>query len=93
MPRASGTLGAARTGVLAEARQVSTEVYESAERAVKLLDDLLDLSKLDASRLDFRLQKERIDRIVDHAVRAVQPTGARRSRPLSAAPRAWARPS
>lgn len=54
------------------------EVYESAERALSLLEDLLDLSRLDAERLQPKLREVNVRDIVSEALNSVQPVAERR---------------
>ena len=53
--------------------RAAIEVYESAERAVDLLEDLLDLSRLDESRLNLAIQHADAHTIVREAVHSVEP--------------------
>jgi signal transduction histidine kinase len=53
--------------------RAAIEVYESAERAVNLLEDLLDLSRLDESRLNLVVQHADARAIIREAVHSVEP--------------------
>ena len=54
------------------------EVYESAERTLTLLNDLLDLSRLDASRLQPIVREADARQIVHEAIQAVLPAASER---------------
>jgi two-component system, NarL family, sensor histidine kinase DevS len=54
------------------------EVYESAERTLTLLNDLLDLSRLDASRLQPIVRDADVRQIVHEAIQAVLPAASAR---------------
>jgi signal transduction histidine kinase len=58
--------------------RAATEVYESAERTLTLLNDLLDLSRLDASRLQPIVRDTDAQHIIDEAVQAVSPAAQSR---------------
>ena len=61
--------------------RAAVEVYESAERTLTLLNDLLDLSRLDASRLQPIVRESDARHIIREAVQAVLPAAeARRIR-------------
>lgn len=61
--------------------RAAMEVYESAERTLTLLNDLLDLSRLDASRLQPIVRETDARYIVTEAIQAVLPAAeARRIR-------------
>ncbi len=61
--------------------RAAMEVYESAERTLTLLNDLLDLSRLDASRLQPIVREVDARRIIGEAIQAVSPAAqARRIR-------------
>ncbi|MBI2616466.1 MAG: GAF domain-containing sensor histidine kinase [Gemmatimonadetes bacterium] len=59
--------------------RAAVEVYESAERTLTLLNDLLDLSRLDASRLQPIVRETDACHIVSEAIQAVQPAAQARS--------------
>jgi signal transduction histidine kinase len=59
--------------------RAAQEVYDSAERTLTLLNDLLDLSRLDASRLQPIVREADAHQIVQEAMRAVLPAAAARS--------------
>lgn len=61
-----------------DAPHAAREVYESAERMLSLINDLLDLSRLDASKLKPVLREADARQIVQEAVAAVQPAAASR---------------
>jgi signal transduction histidine kinase len=61
-----------------EAPLAAVQVYESAERAVNLLEDLLDLSRLDASRLTLSIRDTDACEIVRQAVRSIEPAAEAR---------------
>jgi signal transduction histidine kinase len=62
-----------------DAPMAAHEVAESAERAVTLLEDMLDLSRLDAERLDPRIRAADAWETLLEAVRAMEPFAERRS--------------
>ncbi|MBI3982765.1 MAG: GAF domain-containing protein [Gemmatimonadetes bacterium] len=66
-----------RTGP--DAPVAAREVYESAERTLTLLNDLLDLSRLDASKLRPVVRDADARQLAVDAVQAVQPAAAARS--------------
>lgn len=57
-----------------EAPRAAREVYECAERSLALLNDLLDLSKLDASRLQPMVRSAEANQLAQEAIRTVEPT-------------------
>lgn len=61
-----------------EPPRAALEVHESAERTLGLLNDLLDLSRLDAERLELHLRDTDANHLAREAVRAVEPQGAER---------------
>ncbi len=65
-----------------EAPRAAREVYESAEDALKLLNDLLDLSRLDANRLKILSRPADAWDLVEDAVNAVEPSAGRAGVPL-----------
>lgn len=62
----------------AEAPRAAQEVSESAERAVTLLEDMLDLSRLDAAKLEPRVRDADAVHVVWEAVGAMEPAAQRR---------------
>lgn len=54
------------------------EVLESAQQALELLNDLLDLSRMEADKLQIRLQATDAVELVREAVRTVEPAAAAR---------------
>ncbi len=58
--------------------RAAREVHESAERAITLLEDLLDLSRLDASKLKPRVRACDVAQVVREAVTSVEPGAERR---------------
>jgi signal transduction histidine kinase len=60
-----------------EPPRAAREAYESAEDAIKLLNDLLDLSRLDANRLQIVPRPADAWDLVEDAVNAVEPTAGR----------------
>lgn len=61
-----------------DAPRAAQEVHESAERAVTLLEDLLDLSRLDASKLKPKVGDCDIGKVIREAVASVEPAAERR---------------
>ena len=68
--------------------RAAQEVYESAERTLTLLNDLLDLSRLDSSRLQPIVREADARQIVHEAMQAVLPAAAARGVRLERAPNA-----
>ena len=66
--------------------RAALEVYESSERALTLLNDLLDLSRLDASRLQPIVRETDMRRIVNEAIQTVLPAAQARSVRFETAP-------
>lgn len=66
--------------------RAAVEVYESAERTLTLLNDLLDLSRLDASRLQPIVRETDARHIVSEAIQAVLPAAQARSIRLETGP-------
>ena len=58
--------------------RAAQEVYESAERTLTLLNDLLDLSRLDSSRLQPIVREADARQIVHEAIQAVLPAASER---------------
>ncbi|MGD8727032.1 MAG: GAF domain-containing sensor histidine kinase [Gemmatimonadales bacterium] len=58
--------------------RAAVEVQESAERALNLLEDLLDLSRIDADKLEPMIEEGDAWKIVREAVATVEPTAERR---------------
>lgn len=58
--------------------RAAIEVYESAERTLALLNDLLDLSRLDAAQLVPIVREANVHDVVGEAVRAVLPAAEAR---------------
>lgn len=58
--------------------RAAVEVYESSERAIHLLEDLLDLSRLDAAKLQPRIKECDAPRVIGEAVATVEPAAERR---------------
>ncbi|MEX0690755.1 MAG: GAF domain-containing sensor histidine kinase [Gemmatimonadales bacterium] len=54
--------------------QAAREVHEAAERTLALLNDLLDLSRLEADRLRLNIREADPRMIVEEAVRTTEPT-------------------
>ncbi len=57
----------------------AVEVYESAEQTLTLLEDLLQLSRLDADKLHPVVQETDAQDVVRHAVRSVEPAASRKN--------------
>jgi len=66
--------------------RAAVEVYESAERTLTLLNDLLDLSRLDASRLQPIVRETDARDIVGEAIQAVLPAAQARGVRLETGP-------
>jgi signal transduction histidine kinase len=64
--------------------RAAMEVYESAERTLTLLNDLLDLSRLDASRLQPIVRDSDARDIITEAIQAVSPAAQARNIRLDA---------
>jgi signal transduction histidine kinase len=65
--------------------RAAQEVYESAERTLTLLNDLLDLSRLDSSRLQPIVRETDARQIVHEAMQAVLPAASARGVRLESA--------
>lgn len=61
------------------APRAAREVADSAERAVTLLEDMLDLSRLDASKLKPRVLRADAGEVVREAVSTMEPAAERRA--------------
>jgi signal transduction histidine kinase len=61
-----------------EPPRAAREVYESSERTLALLNDLLDLSRIEAERLRPSLRDADAAQLVADAVAALEPTAAKR---------------
>jgi signal transduction histidine kinase len=59
--------------------RAAREVYESSERTLSLVNDLLDLSRLDADRLRLSLRDADAAELVGDAVAALEPSAATRA--------------
>ena len=57
----------------ATAERAATEVFESAERMITLMNNLLDLSRLDAGKIQTVFRETDLRRVVERAIAAVQP--------------------
>ncbi len=55
-------------------QRAAREVYESAERTIVLMNNLLDLSRLDAGKVQAVFRDTEIEPVVQHAVSAVMPS-------------------
>jgi adenylate cyclase len=53
--------------------RATREVYEAAERTITLMNNLLDLSRLDASKVQAVFRDTRLDAVIARAVAMVQP--------------------
>ena len=62
-----------------ESPREAVEVYESAEQTLTLLEDLLQLSRLDADKLHPVVQESDAQHVVRHAVRSVEPAATRKN--------------
>ncbi len=61
-----------------EAPRAAREALESAQGAIALLEDVLDLSRLDANRLEPKIRETDLVRVVREAVTYVEPAAERR---------------
>ena len=57
----------------ATAERAGKEILESAERTITLLNNLLDLSRLDAGRIQVTFKEEPLAGLVERAIRQVRP--------------------
>ncbi len=55
-------------------QRAAREVYESAERPIALMNNLLDLSRLDAGKVQAIFRDTEIDPVVQHAISAIMPS-------------------
>lgn len=62
----------------ADTPRTALEVYESAERAMTLLEDVLDLSRLDASKLEPHITEADAWEVVKKSIAPVEPSAGRR---------------
>jgi signal transduction histidine kinase len=62
-----------------DAPRAALETHESAQRAVNLLEDLLDLSRVDASKLTLHLDRVDATKIVAESIGAVEPDARKRN--------------
>ncbi len=60
-----------------EAPRAALEVFESAQRTVNLLDDLLDLNRLDAAKLRLVVHETDLRTIVEEAIASIVPSAIR----------------
>jgi signal transduction histidine kinase len=66
----------------ATVKKAAREVYESAERTIVLMNNLLDLSRLDAGRMQLVAKETDLGRVIHRALQAVQPSALARRVPL-----------
>lgn len=62
-----------------QAPRAAREVHESAERTLALLNDVLDLSRLEAERLRPSVREIDVQRVITDALAAVEPAAAARA--------------
>jgi signal transduction histidine kinase len=62
-----------RTKSAAATTRASREVFEAAERTITLMNNLLDLSRLDASKVQAVFKDTRLDEVIAKVISTVQP--------------------
>ncbi len=74
-----GALSLAAQGLLdsrdAESRQIIDIAHQNAQRLARLVDDILDLERMDAGRLAFKQAPHRLAPVVEHAITSIKSYG------------------
>ena len=72
-----GTLALASQGLLdtqeAESRQMIEIAHQNAQRLARLVDDILDLERMDAGRLEYVRKSQRLTPVVEQAIALITP--------------------
>jgi signal transduction histidine kinase len=74
-----GSLGLMASGAMGELPADATEVLETAQRncdrLVRLINDVLDIEKIEAGRMDFRLELLNLEPLLQESVEMIRPYG------------------
>lgn len=72
MTTIKGALGLLQCGVMGEVPPGMAELIDTSVRNAsalhRLIDDLLDIQKMEAGRLEYRFGRASVDEVVDHAM-------------------------
>ncbi len=59
-------------------KEIASHIFGSAKQLMKLLNDLLDFSKLEAGRMSLNPEKLKIDQVIDEAIQAIGVTALKK---------------